>query len=63
MLFFPFQNNEAAARYRKRQKELREEAEIELQIQINKNKELKHQVECMQAEIAQLKSALLNAQK
>ncbi|KHN82785.1 hypothetical protein Tcan_16051 [Toxocara canis] len=55
------QNNEAAARYRKRQKELREEAEIELQIQINKNKELKHQVECMQAEIAQLKSALLNA--
>uniref|UniRef100_A0A0N5AZT9 BZIP domain-containing protein n=1 Tax=Syphacia muris TaxID=451379 RepID=A0A0N5AZT9_9BILA len=49
------QNNEAAARYRKRQKELREETEIEVRILENKNRQLREQVENMQREIDRLK--------
>uniref|UniRef100_A0A915BI20 Phosphoinositide phospholipase C n=2 Tax=Parascaris univalens TaxID=6257 RepID=A0A915BI20_PARUN len=56
------QNNEAAARYRRRQRGLREEAEAELQLLVTKNKQLKEQVQSMQAEIARIKAAVLNSQ-
>lgn len=54
------QNNEAAARYRRRQKELKEEAELELTILTNKNNVLKEEIKRMQAEIDQLKAQVLN---
>ncbi|VDD92767.1 unnamed protein product [Enterobius vermicularis] len=53
------QNNEAAARYRKRQKELREETEIEVRLLENKNQQLKDQIEAMQREIEILKREVL----
>lgn len=53
------QNNEAAARYRKRQREARNIAEGELEQLLRRNEDLRHTVERMQQEIADLKQAVL----
>uniref|UniRef100_A0A914W8K1 BZIP domain-containing protein n=1 Tax=Plectus sambesii TaxID=2011161 RepID=A0A914W8K1_9BILA len=55
------QNNEAAARYRKRQRHAKEVADGELQELEEKNKELKDTVEKMQEEIDRLKAAVLGS--
>uniref|UniRef100_A0A0N4WAD0 BZIP domain-containing protein n=1 Tax=Haemonchus placei TaxID=6290 RepID=A0A0N4WAD0_HAEPC len=53
------QNNEAAARYRKRQREAKNLAEGELEQLIRRNENLRQTVERMQTEIAELKRAVL----
>ncbi|XGW29725.1 hypothetical protein V3C99_009067 [Haemonchus contortus] len=53
------QNNEAAARYRKRQREAKNLAEGELEQLIRRNENLRQIVERMQSEIAELKRAVL----
>ncbi|PIO69093.1 basic region leucine zipper [Teladorsagia circumcincta] len=53
------QNNEAAARYRKRQRQARNLAEGELEQLLRRNESLRQTVERMQIEIAELKRAVL----
>lgn len=51
----PFQNNEAAARYRKRQREAKMITHSELDTLLKRNEELKAEIETLQQEINTLK--------